>query len=177
MSRVLNVIHLVKEEFRPLIVDNKPTKYIISNYGTVINIKTKKTLKWHDDGKYYNIRICIKGKMRAFKVHRLVALHFIPNDDPDNKKEVNHINGNKANCDVNNLEWLTTSENAIHAVVNGLKPKTVVLDIDQVHTICKLLVTNQYKIKEIANLVGCSKYLVKNIKNKNAWRHISKNYF
>ena len=175
MNRTTKVVHIIPEEFRPLIIDGKKTKYIISNYGTFINTKSGKVLKWHDDGRYYDIRISIKGKTRKFKVHRLVAMTFISN--PENKKEVNHINGNKGNCDASNLEWSTPSENVIHAVMNGLKPKTVVLQIEQVHRICELVATNKYKAKEIAAMIGCSIYLVKNIKNKISWRHISKDYF
>jgi hypothetical protein len=52
------------------------------------------------------------------QVHRLVAKEFIPNDDP--KKEINHKDGNPKNNHVSNLEWVTHSENLIHAHANGL---------------------------------------------------------
>ena len=52
------------------------------------------------------------------RVHRMVALAFI--DNPDNKPYVNHINGNRSDNNVENLEWVTSSENAIHAHKNGL---------------------------------------------------------
>lgn len=58
------------------------------------------------------------GKQNIFRVHRLVAIAFIPN--PDGKEQVNHIDGCKTNNYVSNLEWVTALENTAHAWKNGL---------------------------------------------------------
>lgn len=57
-------------------------------------------------------------KKKRYKIHRLVAITFIPNID--NKPEVNHIDGNKENNCISNLEWTTSSENMQHAFKMGL---------------------------------------------------------
>lgn len=57
--------------------------------------------------------------IKSHKVHRRVAMAFIPNKNKE-RKWVNHINGNKWDCHVKNLEWVTPSENVQHAVDTGL---------------------------------------------------------
>lgn len=71
---------------------------------------------------YFRVRIYKEGSRKTLKVHREVALAFIPN--PERKPEVNHKDGNKENNHVGNLEWSTPSENTTHAYDSGLKEKT-----------------------------------------------------
>lgn len=65
---------------------------------------------------YYIATLCINGKPRSFSLHRLIALQFVPNDDPESKTQVNHIDGNKLNNKTENLEWVTPEENMRHSV-------------------------------------------------------------
>lgn len=65
---------------------------------------------------YRKVVISKHGKQKNFLVHRLVAEAFIPN--PENKPEVNHIDGNPSNNNVKNLEWVTHSENVRHSLEN-----------------------------------------------------------
>lgn len=67
---------------------------------------------------YEKIILTKNNKSTLFSVHRLVAMAFIPN--PENKEFVNHINGNKLDNRVQNLEWCTRSENTIHAYKLGM---------------------------------------------------------
>ena len=67
---------------------------------------------------YKRVSITIDRKKKTYFVHRLVANAFIPN--PKLLPQVNHIDGNKENNSVNNLEWVTNQENAVHAIENGL---------------------------------------------------------
>ena len=83
--------------------------YFISNKGQVMNKDGKiKKLKTDKDG-YKEVGLWKNGKVKYFRVHRLVATYFIPN--PNNKEQVNHKNEIKDDNRVENLEWATPSEN------------------------------------------------------------------
>lgn len=87
--------------------------YIYSNKSGFLK---KLKLSKNQDG--YKV-IKIKGK--EYKVHRIVAMAYIPN--PENKPQVNHKDGVKSNNKVSNLEWVTNSENQLHAWKTGLQKK------------------------------------------------------
>lgn len=96
----------------------KNDKYEITPHGDVRNRKTGRILKGGINNSGYRT-IHLKKYETEF-VHRLVAETFIPNDSPSIKKDVNHIDGNKLNNDVTNLEWVSRSDNVRHAYANGL---------------------------------------------------------
>lgn len=91
------------------------SNYEISNEGEVRNKTTGKILKGRESKSGYlqvSIKIDETGKFTNKYIHRLVAEFFIKN--PELKREVNHIDGNKLNNNVDNLEWVTSSENQLH---------------------------------------------------------------
>jgi len=91
----------------------KSPDYTIDNFGVVRNTFGKSIIPAQMDG-YKMIWLITDGKSKKFRVHRLVAEAFIPN--PDNKPEVNHIDGNRTNNTVTNLEWVTSKENTDHYI-------------------------------------------------------------
>lgn len=100
--------------------------YQVSNLGNVKSLKsgnhhskTKILTPICADGKYLRVTLYRDKEHKYFPVHRLVATAFIPN--PDCKPQVNHINGNKKDNRVENLEWCTQSYNNQHAYKTGLR--------------------------------------------------------
>lgn len=99
-------------------IPNYEGYYKISNLGNVYSVRSKKILINNNLGDYLSVTLSIRGHKKINTIHRLVAINFI--DNYCNKPEVNHINGIKTDNRVENLEWVTKSENGIHAFKNGL---------------------------------------------------------
>jgi len=93
--------------------------YTIDIFGNIYNSDGKEMKKRINEFGYFDIGLSKNNKQSRFKVHRLVAQTFIPN--PQNKAQVNHIDGNRKNNAVWNLEWVTPKENTQHAIVTKLR--------------------------------------------------------
>lgn len=176
------------EDFRQIILDGIYTPYLVSSFGRIISVNYRgvpnnprvmkqKTSK----GLYKEIMICINMVRKTYLVHRLVALMFIPN--PENKPEVNHMDGIKSHNFVWNLEWNTDKENDTHARLHGLKRPRYGEEIgnniykeEDIRKVCELFVENKYSIKEISEMTGVSPSTVRNIRKGRDWRCVSKDY-
>lgn len=136
---------------KDLIIEGNNTGYKVCSDGYVLNASNNYKLKGEKTKKGY-IRHCING--RKYLEHRLVAMVFLPNIN--NKSQINHKDGNKENNNVNNLEWVTQSENIKHSYrklgqENGKKK----LKNEDIVTICKRFNNNEscskialdYKVK------------------------------
>ena len=117
----------------------------------------------------------LDGSKRTFRVHRLVMMAFNPVENM-NELEVNHIDGNKKNNKIENLEWCTASENQIHAFKTGLnKPRRgeesnfSKLTEDDVKKIFELREKGLLQ-KEIAEIIGCTKSNISCILRKKSWK-------
>jgi hypothetical protein len=127
-------------------VDTSDKRYYVSNLGRFKNSSgiIMDNYKVNENG---YIRVYIYNK--TYALHRLIALAFVENID--NKEQVNHIDGNKLNNSVANLEWVTNRENQIHKFKIGLgnnhTRKIVQYDLEM------------NKIKEFESIIGASKEL------------------
>ena len=101
------------EYCKPVPLQDYKLHYLVSNIGNVISLRTGKTLKpVKSKAGYYRVSLSVNGKYKKVAVHRIVAMAFIPN--PENKPTVNHINENKTDNRVENLEWATNKEQNAH---------------------------------------------------------------
>lgn len=89
-------------------------KYLISSDGNVINTITGEYVTKRIIRKYYYVDLHRGKERKNYRLGRLVAKYFIPN--PKKLPQVNHIDGNRLNDNVNNLEWVTASQNQIHKI-------------------------------------------------------------
>ena len=105
--------------------------YEVSNLGNVKNSDTGNIFKLNTKNGYKYVTLRNSKKDKSYRVNRLVALAFIPNDDPENKTYVNHIDGKKFDNSVKNLEWITPSNSVIHALETGLLKKTQAKKVHQ----------------------------------------------
>lgn len=95
--------------------------YLIDYNGNIYSTKRNIYLKQKTDKYgYKKVNLSKDGKIYSLSIHRLVALNFIENLNPDLYIQVNHKDGNKLNNSVYNLEWVTPRENTIHTILNGL---------------------------------------------------------
>lgn len=152
--------------------------YEISSKGN-IRRKNKKILKLQvdKDGYLYVVLSC-SGKRPTKKIHRLVAEVFLPN--PLKKPQVNHKDGVKSNNNVENLEWVTSSENINHAFKlnlknqKGSKHNGVKLTIEKINLFFKLR-KEGITIKEIGKETGTPPKTVERILYRTSWKHLKQN--
>ena len=138
--------------------------YQVSDDGRVKRVSTDRIANITVDGRGYSKKaITLNGETKQYSVHRLVAEAFIEN--PLNKSEVNHIDGNKLNNCVENLEWVTRSENMKHAHKNNLQHYSGYIQYSQRKKVGKFSeedIEDIFKLKEsgISNRKIAEKYNV-----------------
>ena len=174
-----------KEEWKD--IDGFDGVYKVSNHGKIISYLTNPKLlagTINESGyRYANLRKM--NQTKCLRWHRIVAKAFLPN--PNNLPEINHIDGNKLNNCVSNLEWCTRKQNMVHAKENGLMPS----DVDAKHLYKKgesniksklkknevLEIRRMYKLggcthRDLAKHFGISRGHVSRVLSKHVWTHI-----
>lgn len=150
--------------------------YLISNNGRIKSKIRNKLIFQRVHDRYYDCRIKDKnGVNKSPRVHRLVAEVFV--EKVEGKTLVNHIDGNKLNNNADNLEWSTRTENAQHAIKNGLmRHRQDTLTEKEVHEICSLI-ERGHSYAEIFPLNNrFTRSRVQKIRQRKRWTKISENY-
>ena len=167
-------------------------KYKVSDKGRVYSVPRLNSLGNKCGGKYlrprkigckegmtpyYQYCLCIEGINVNLKIHRLVATHFV--DNPEDKPEVNHKDGNKQNNCADNLEWVTHQHNCLHRFtilkqtpVTGVKHGQSVLseaDVVEIYNRIKDLKREEFNAAALGREFGCDGRAILNIYLKQAW--------
>jgi len=162
-------------------IRNFEGKYEVTSDGQVISLNYNNTgkeqvLKGRPDTKgYLGVVLHKNNKPCHRRIHRLVAETFIPN--VDSKENINHINGNKLDNRIENLEWVSVSENLKHAFKIGLKSnkgeknnssKLKDSDIPKIFE----LHSQGYEIKQIALIYKVHHDTIRDVLNRKTWSHV-----
>ena len=169
------------EEWRD--IKGYENKYQISNYGNV------KSLNYHRSGEsklmspvlkktgYYQINLYLNGKYESKMIHKLVAEAFLENSD--NLEVVNHIDGDKTNNHVSNLEWCTISQNTWHAThVIGTNQVSLQKATEACKKPCSILNTETNEMlefesrKEAEDYFGCEFRSIVGSRQKKMYKHL-----
>ena len=162
--------------------------YIVSNKGIVKSLgRTRKKLdgtltttypprimKQISSGRYMTVNLCVNNKRSTKLVHRLVAMAFFGSNDG---LTVNHIDGDRLNNKLDNLEFITLQENIDHAFRLGLRasigaknPNSKISE--QVAKLIIASIKNKVKPNEIMQSFGVTQNILYKIKNKRTWKHL-----
>ena len=149
--------------------------YEASTLGDIKSLRKDIIIKPSNVKGYLQVKLSQGENEYNLYIHRIVATVF--GDNPENKPCVNHIDGNKANNCTDNLEWVTRSENTLHAFRTGLKShvgekhsRSVLTDF-QVRIIKRLL--GCMKQNHIARYFDVSRDVIYSISSGKTWRHIN----
>lgn len=150
--------------------------YEINSEGIVRRISTQQIKKpYIIHNGYLAVQLNIEGKRKGYLIHRLIAEYFIPN--PKNKPFINHIDSNRLNNVLSNLEWCTHQENVIHSYKQGFSSNTgskngfsklneeLVKEIRKRHSLGE---TN----KQIAKNIGVSENCIQQVTKRINWKHV-----
>lgn len=150
--------------------------YLVSSLGNIKSVRLGRNMRLQEDGKGY-LRVQINR--RTFKVHRLVAEHFL--DRSETRDQVNHINGDKKDNSITNLEWVTGSENVKHSY--AVLSRTIIpseervgakLTEEAVKDIRENYIPRKVPLSYFANKYGVDRSLVHRVFHGRNWKKSGK---
>lgn len=165
-------------------IDGYVGYYQVSSHGRVRSLPRTvngrfykgrvRSTKLNNKKQYPKISLYVNGVSTYYKVHQLVARSFIPN--PENKREVNHIDGNKLNNHIDNLEWVTSKENKEHNKKLGItrigsRHQNSIIN-EEIALEIKKMLHQGVKQKDIAKLFGIGESIVSEVKLEKTWVHV-----
>ena len=173
-------IKIKDEIFKNLDILDFKNKYKIGNKGSIFSIISNKIIKSYDNKSGYlkvNLHSKTSKKIKKYYVHRLVAIVFIPN--PENKPVVNHLDKNRTNNNVENLEWCTRSENDLHKYeVGNLKPHNAIkVDFYDLNKEYYRTFNSLFDACKFLKVHEKNSYRLKDIIIKNDFKKSYKNYY
>lgn len=148
-------------------------RYSISSKGEIFDFKLNKIITGHLNTGYPRVTLMQKDNtQKSYYIHVLVAVMYL--EDRRGELFVNHIDGDKVNCDVSNLEWISHRENMQHAMLTGLLNRKPLFEKDVIK-ICEMRQSGK-SAKEISEELDILLKTVEGITNGYNWKDISSRY-
>ena len=183
-KKELNLIDKVSHiEWKPIKINGIKTNYDVSNSGLVRNSKSLKLLSPAKvtANDFLQVTLMIDKVRYTRKIHELVARAFLPN--PKERNKVRHIDGNRRNNNVDNLEWAGLLKGRSFdsiwgtSISEGEDSPRSIYTAEQIVGVCALLQEGELSNIEISKITRVPVQTISNIKHRRSWRIISDNYY
>ena len=174
-------------EVKRILINGEESKYFISSDGHVYIEGRfpydRPMSNVNDVAGYPAVTLHHNSKRHSFRIHTLVAKYFVYNPDPENYHFIIFKDGNIENPDASNLMWTDQAGRVAYNKEHGFghdrigsSAPNALLDEDKVRQICKMMEDGKHTQTEIAEIFKVPRPVIRNIKLRKSWRHVSKDY-